>query len=143
MRFREAVFAKAFNLGKDPLSKLTGVAAHEHAVDDLVVEWPQAAAPSPGGHGPPELIGLARCEACSQNGQLHDLLLKDGHAQGSCQCGLHGRAWIVDGLQALASSQVGVNHAPLNGPGPNNGHLDDEVVEAGRLEPRQHAHLCA
>ena len=81
MRFWKAVFAKALDLCKDPLGKLACVATHEHAVDDFVVEWSKTSTPSPGGHGPSQLIGLAGCEARCQDGQLHDLLLKDGHAQ--------------------------------------------------------------
>jgi len=50
---------------------------------------------------------------------------------------------ISHGLQPLPAAQVGMHHAALNGPGPDDAHLDDEVFEAGRLQPREHLSLGA
>ena len=34
-----------------------------------------------------------------------------------------------------------MHHLALDRPGPDDRHLDHEIVEAARLQPRQHAHL--
>ena len=45
------------------------------------------------------------------------------------------------GLHAVAPAQVGVHHVALDGSRAHDRHLDDEVVEAARLQARQHVHL--
>ena len=47
----------------------------------------------------------------------------------------------VDRLLAVAAAQVGMHHVALDRAGPDDRHLDHQVVEAPRLQPRQHAHL--
>jgi len=49
----------------------------------------------------------------------------------------------LDRLDAAAATKIGVNHVALDRSGPHDRHLDDEVVEATRTEPRQHVHLSA
>src|SRR5262249_112490 len=51
-------------------------------------------------------------------------------------------------LRSTASSsfegeRTGMEDGGVDGSGPEDGDLDDEIVEILRLEPRQHAHLCA
>ena len=143
MRLGKAVLAKALNLCEDAFGKVTAVAAAKHAIDQFFLKRAKASTVSPGGHGSPKLIGLACCKTRSKNGQLHHLLLKNGYAQGALQ-GLFDRwAWVVHGLKALTTSQVGVDHAPLNGAWPHNGHFNDQVVKALGFKPRQHTHLGA
>ena len=36
-----------------------------------------------------------------------------------------------------------MHHVALDGTGAHDRHLDHEIVEGARLEPRQHVHLCA
>ena len=47
----------------------------------------------------------------------------------------------LDRLVAAAAAQIGMHHVALDRAGPHDRHLDDEVVEAARLQPRQHVHL--
>ena len=47
----------------------------------------------------------------------------------------------LDRLVAAAAAQIGVNHVALDGAGAHDRDLDDEIVEAARLQPRQHVHL--
>ena len=35
-----------------------------------------------------------------------------------------------------------MHHIALNGSGPNNSDLDNQIIEAGGLESGQHRHLC-
>ena len=46
-----------------------------------------------------------------------------------------------DGVPALAPAQVGVDHVPLDRPGPHDRDLDHEVVELLGLQAGQHRHL--
>ena len=41
------------------------------------------------------------------------------------------------------AAQIGMHHVALDRPGPHDRHLDDEIVEVARLQPRQHRHLRA
>ena len=50
-------------------------------------------------------------------------------------------ARIVDRLQALAALEIRMHHAALDRPRAHDRHLDHQVVEAARPQPRQHAHL--
>ncbi len=85
-------------------------------------------------------------EAGRDDGDLHRLLLEQRHARGSCQrtssSSWRGRYWRtrVD-LGAVAAAQIGMHHVALDGAGPHDRDLDDEVVEFLRLEARQHGHL--
>ncbi len=49
----------------------------------------------------------------------------------------------ADRLLPRAAPQVRVDHPPLDRPGAHDRHLDDEIVESPRPEPRQHRHLRA
>jgi hypothetical protein len=46
-----------------------------------------------------------------------------------------------DRLLALPAAQIGMHHVALDRPRADDRHLDDEIVEAARFEPRQHGHL--
>ena len=141
MGFRKAIFAKALNLAKHPLGEIPVVAARQHAIDELLLETAQAAAALPGGHGASQLIGLAGGEAGGHHGQFDHLLLKDGHPKGALEHPAHPVIGILHRLQTLPAAQVGMHHVPLDGSGPDDGDLDDQIVKMPRLEPRQHGHL--
>ena len=42
-----------------------------------------------------------------------------------------------------APPQIGMDHVALDGAWPHDGHLDHKVIEAARLQARQHRHLRA
>ena len=65
------------------------------------------------------------------------------HAEGLAQDVAHGFTGVFHRLLAVASPQVRVDHVPLDRTRADDRHLDDQVVELLRLQPRQHAHLCA
>ena len=143
MALRKAVLTKAFNLLEDAFGKFQLIALGHHAADQPFMKRAQAAFALPGGHGAAQLVGFTGCEVGGQDGQLHDLLLKDGHAQGARQRLAHFAARVVHRFFAAAAAQIGVHHAPLNGPGPHDGDFNHQVVKTARLQARQHAHLRA
>ena len=100
------------------------------------------ARPPPGPHRAAQLIGLAGREASRHHGQPHGLLLEERHTERLFQHRANGVAGKRHRLRARPTPQVGMHHVALNRPGPYDRHLDDEVVETGRPEPGQHAHLC-
>ena len=75
---------------------------------------------------------MAICIACSWNSGTPSVLL---------QHRLQRLGGIVDRLEPVAPAQVGVHHVALDRARAHDRHLDDEIVEAARLEARQHRHL--
>ena len=98
----------------------------------------------PGGHGAAQFVRPARRKASSLNGDLHHLLLKNGHTQGALECFFKLRLFQLERqLTActLACQQIGVDHAALNRTGPHDGDLDHQIIKSARQQARQHAHL--
>ena len=146
MAFGKAVFTEALDLADDGVGEFRAVALGQHAHDQLALEMVYATLAPPGGHGAAQFVGLARREVRCDHGDLHDLLLEDGHAQRALQRLLefrllqHKFPFLVP---ALARLQIGMHHAALYGPRPHDGDLDHQVVELARPQPGQHAHLGA
>ena len=141
MRLRETIFAEAADLREHMLGKLPGQPPREHAVDELSVKFVDHSRPPPGAHRTPQLVGFARRETGRHYRQPHRLFLEERHAERLFEHLADGVVGIGDGLLARPPPQVGVHHIPLDRPRPHDRHLDDEVVEAARPEPGQHAHL--
>ena len=137
----KAVLAEALDLAEAALGEFTLVAVANHAGDELLAEGVDGADVAEGGHGAAQLVGLVGREAGADDGDLHRLLLEQRHAQRLGQHRLQRRGRIVHRLAPVAPAQVGVHHVALDGAGTHDRHLDDEVVEAGRLQARQHRHL--
>src|SRR5688572_5863077 len=74
--FGEAVFAKTLDLAEAAFGEFDVVAVLDHAGDELVAELGDLAGTAPGRHGPAELVGLARREPGTDDGDLHRLLLE-------------------------------------------------------------------
>src|SRR5206468_8457095 len=92
---------------------------------------------------PPQIFGLAAGKSRRDHGHAQQLLLKQRHAEGARENRLERRMRIPHRLAAGAAVQIRMDHLPDDGPGPDNRHLDDDVVEAGRLEARERRHLRA
>ena len=92
-------------------------------------------------HGAAQLVGLGRREARGDDGDLHRLFLKQWHAERLAEHIFELLRRIGDGLQSLAAAQIGMHHIALNGTGPHDRDLDDEIIEGRGLQPRQHRHL--
>ena len=100
------------------------------AVVEPLVQLLHPLAAALGPHGHPQLVGLGRGEATDVDGQLHELLLEQRHAQGLRQCLLGERVGVGDDLLAVAAPDVGVDRAALDGSGADQGDLHHQVVEA-------------
>src|SRR5205823_2809827 len=117
----KAVFAKTLDLAEAAFGEVLGIAAPDHAVDELVAkELDRAGAPE-GRHGAAQLVGLAGGKAGGDDGDLHRLLLEERHAEGALQNllqfilrVLRRRRWILDLLVALAALQIGMDHVALD-----------------------------
>jgi hypothetical protein len=81
MALGKAIGAEALDLLEGALGEILTVAARHHAADQLVVEMADPAGHLEGRHGAAQLIGLGRGEARADDGDLHRLLLEEGHAQ--------------------------------------------------------------
>ena len=92
-------------------------------------------------HGPAQLLGLATGEAAHGHRHPQELLLEQRHPEGSLQDRLEQRVRVGDRLEAVSPAQVRVHHLAHDGAGPDDGHLDHEVVEALGLHAGQRGHL--
>ena len=143
VRFREAITAEALDLLEQAAREFLVVAALDHAAGELFLESEQFAVLAPVGNGAAQLVGLAAGETGCNHGQLDHLLLENGYAEGALQHVLDFIARVAHYLQALLAPQVGVHHVALYRPGPHDGDLDHQIVEAFRPQARQHGHLRA
>ena len=93
------------------------------------------------GHRLTEPISLPPVEAGADPGQLHELLLEDGDAQGLLQDLLGRGVGVDDRLLAVAPAQIGMDRLPLDRPGADQRDLYRQVVEGLRLHLGQGRHL--
>ena len=141
MRFGEAVRPEPLDLREDRIGIFPGEAVFQHSVDEPEAELLDQPGPSPGTHRAAELVGLARREAGHGDRQPHRLFLEEGHAERLFEDFANLVVRIGRFLLPVAAAEVRMDHLPLNRPRPDDRHLDDQVVEALRLQPRQHGHL--
>ena len=83
------------------------------------------------------------CETSRDDGQLHRLLLKNRDTQRAMQNRFDRLVRIDHRFFAIAPSQIGMHHVPLDRAGPHDGDFDYQIVPTARPQPRQHAHLTA
>ena len=138
---RETVVSKALDLIEDPLGEFRQITALGHARLQAAFEAFQPSPPLPGCHGPAQMIRFARRKACRHHGDLHDLFLENGDPERSLQHPRDLGTGIGDGILAVAPPEIGMNHVALDGPRPDDRHLDDQIVIAPGPEARQHRHL--
>ena len=137
----EAVAGERGQLLPHPVGHLPGDAALGHAVVEPLAQPFHALEAALGAHGLAQLVGLAGREPGDVDGDLHELLLEQGHAQGLAQGLLHERVRVGDRLQLLAAPDVGVHRPALDRPGADERHLDHQVVERLGPQPGQRGHL--
>ena len=128
MRFRETVFAKAFDLFEDRFGKLRVIAFFQHATDDHVVKLRYLTTTSPGSHGAAQGICLTSRKTCCDHGNLHDLFLKHGYTQCAFKYFFKILVGVGDRFYPLSAFKVRVDHATLNRSRTHNGYFDNQVV---------------
>ena len=79
--FWKAVFRKSLDLLEDGLCEAQLIAVGRHAMNEALTVLVQITFAAPGGHGTAQAIGLAGAEVGRDHGDLHHLLLKNGHTQ--------------------------------------------------------------
>jgi hypothetical protein len=147
--FRESVFAKTFDLAKAMLGEFAVIATRRHSVDELVFKKMDGSVVAEGCHGAAQTVGLVGCELRRRNGDLHRLLLEQRHAERAFEnvAQFVGRSVHRVGggvmllLDAVAPAQIGMHHVALDRTRAHDRNFNHKVVEALRLEPRQHRHL--
>ena len=143
MALGKAVAPEALDLLEGPLGKILRIAALDHSADELVVEVADTAGELEGRHRAAKLVGLGGGETRTDDRDLHRLLLEKRHAQGLFEHGAELGLGIFGLLLAFAAAKIGMDHVTLDRPGPHDRDLDHQIVEALRLDPRQHRHLRA
>ena len=143
MGFGEAVAAEAFQLLERAFGEFRRVAVVEHAPDQLLLKFVDAAGELERRHRAPQLIGFGRREAGRDHRDLHCLFLKQRDAEGLSEHLLQGGSREFDLLLSLPPADVGMHHVALYRTWPYDGDLDDEIVERLGLHARQHVHLRA
>ena len=103
----------------------------------------ESTAPFPRGHRTSQFIGFARRVAGGDFGNTHHLFLEQRDAERARQHFLKFLGRILDGLTSAPAVEIGMHHLSLDRPGADDGHLDHQVVEAARLQARQHGLLRA
>ena len=144
----KAVRTKALDLLETSLRESGVVAAGDHPTDHSLFVLPERPVASKGAHRLAQTIGLGRGELGRHHGDLHRLLLKQGHAQGLFEHLLQlvrivrrAGSGVVRRLQTLASTQIGMHHVALDRPRPDDRHLNGQIVEGRGFQPRQHVDL--
>ncbi len=135
---------EGFQLLVDPVGKFTGdsVLLAQTGVEPSAQPAHLLRRPL-GAHGPAQLIRLGGGKPGAVDRQLHQLLLKQRHTQCFSQRRLHRGVVVDNRVQTVAPPYVGMHRSALDGTRPDQGHLDDEVVEHPRFQPRQRCHLRA
>ena len=140
---REAKVRKPFKLAEDALPSRGVDPTRRHPRHEVRPECFHPFTAALGAHGAAELVSLGagqpRCVRCD----AHQLLLKQRDPQGLSQGRFEEWVQVCHRFAPRATAQVGVDRTPLYGTRPYEGDLDDDVIEAPRLEPGQGVHLRA
>ncbi len=141
VRLGEAVVGERLHLHEQLVGGVAGDAPVGHAGVQACPELLHARRGTFRAHRLAQFVGLGGREPGDVDGHLHQLLLEQRHPEGLAERVLQQRVEIGDRLEAVAAADVGVHRTALDRAGADQRHLDHEVVELARLEPRQRGHL--
>ena len=146
--FGEAVFAEALDLLEAALGEVRGRSRASPCRPTNVSRTCRSCRAPEGRHGATELVGLAGGEPGRRRWRSASPAPGTAARRGCLPSTLQfigsmlGRRRGVDTVSSpVAAPQIGMHHAALDRAGAHDRHLDDEVVEASRPQPRQHRHL--
>ena len=71
-----------------------------------------------------EILGFVTAEVSHDHGNLQHLLLKERHTQGALEDRFEPGVEVGHRFEAAAATQIGMGQITLDGPGPDDGHLD-------------------
>ena len=141
VRLREPVERERRDAAHDRLRGRAGDAVGCHAGPQFGLDRRHALDRALEAHRAPQLLRLAARETGDGHCDPQQLLLEERHAEGALENRLQRRMRVRDGLAPGAAVQVRMHHLPDDRARADDRHLDDEVVEARRLHPRQGRHL--
>jgi hypothetical protein len=119
MAFGKTVGAEPFQLPEGALGKCRVITVVDHALDQLVAEFVDAAGVLERRHRPAELIGFGRRKAGRHHRDLHRLFLKEGHPECFAKHFLELGLGKDHRLPSFAAAQIGMHHVALNGSWPH------------------------
>ena len=143
MALGEAEVGEGLDAAVDLVGELPGDAVLGHADVESLAQRLDALETALAAHGAAQQVGVVARAATDRHRHLHELLLKDGDAEGALKWLNELGVVVSDGLMAELAAHKGVHGAALNGTGTYERDLHDEVVELSRLQTRQQAHLGA
>ena len=143
MGLGEAVVGEGEQLAVDRVGVLPDDAVVRHSLEQRVGELEHLLGGALGAHRPAQLIGLGGAEVGDVDHHLHQLLLEQRDPEGALQRLLQPRVEEGDLLLAGAAPDVGVHGAALDGAGPDQRHLDHQVVEHPGSQARKGGDLGA
>ncbi len=129
VRLGEAEVGEGGQRLEDLVGHRAGHAARRHPVVEARPHLLHPRGRALGRHGLAQLVGVGRAEPGDGHGHLHQLLLEERHPERALEDRLEQRVQVGDRLLAAAAPDVGVHRVPLDRPGPDERHLDRDVVE--------------
>ena len=141
MRLGEAVVREGAHLHVDLVGHLPGDAALGHPAVEAFTEAFHANRRSFRSHRLTKFIRLGGGEPSDVDRHLHELFLEERHPERLREGVLEQGMQVGDRLEPVAATDIRVHRAALDRPGSNEGHLDHQVIEPSRLQPRQGRHL--
>ena len=130
-----------FDRVEELLGDLGGDVVLQAAFVEAVVEAAHLDMRAVAVHRAAEPVGLAGGHARHGDADLQDLLLVKDHAECVAEDRLQQRVQVGDRLASLLAADVGMDGIALDRPGPDDRHLDDQIVEGVGPRARQRLHL--
>ena len=137
----EAEVGERLDAVVDVVGEVAGDAVPGHAVVERLAQPFDPLDAALGAHRPAQQVRVVARAPADGHGDLHELLLEQRHPERPLQHRLEHRMLVRDRLAAGGAPDVRVHRAALDRAGADERDLDDEVVEAARLEPGQRADL--
>ena len=143
MAFRKSIQGEGGDRAHDGLRRLARDPLPRHAGAELPLHLVHGLLAALEAEGAPQFLRLAAGEARRRHGHAQELLLEERHAERALEDGLERRMRHGHGLAPRAAPEIRVHHVAHDGPGTDDGHLHDQIIEALGLEARQGRHLGA
>ena len=137
----ESVDRKSLHRRKQLVGDLARHSVRQAAVDELVFERRHLDPVEVACHRPAEAIRATWRHARDIHRDLDDLLLVEDHPERVLEDRLEQRVRVGDDLTTLLATDVGMDRVALDRSGPDDRHLDDQVVERLRPGAWQGLHL--
>ena len=141
VRLGEAVVGERLHLHEQLVGDVAGDPPLGHAGEQAALQLLHARRRTLRAHRLAQLVGLGGREPGDVDRHLHQLLLEQRHPERLAERVLQQRMEVGDRFEAVAAPDVRVHRPALDRAGADQRHLDHEVVELARLEPRQRGHL--